>query len=324
MTTLTNESWREELQHLWGKRLKVDEPMSRHTSFRIGGPACALLVVTTTDELCQAIRWARHKQVAYYVIGHGSNILVADAGLDGLVIVNRCETCGLTRTADTAIVSAESGISLHKLVRWVAEQGWSGLEWASGIPGSLGGAIVGNAGAYGNDISQSLVQVEVLDGVGQQRTLTNDELDFGYRASRFKQEGSTTNRKLVILNAELALHEGDPRAIRDRVRQEAESRSQRQPLGKPSAGSIFKNPHQDYAGRLIETAGLKGIRIGDAQVSMQHANFIINLGNATAHDVMALIELIREKVWQQFSQELDLEIEYIGQHSQTTYSGKEG
>ena len=301
MATLTNEGWREELQTLWGKRLMLDEPMSRHTSFRIGGPATSLLVVTTTEEMCRVVRWARQKQVAYYVIGHGSNVLVADRGLDGLVIVNRCEKCSLRQIADTASVSTDSGISLHRLAHWVAEQGWTGLEWASGIPGTLGGAIVGNAGAADSDISQSLIQVEVLDGFGERQTLTSSNLDFVYRSSRFKQEGGTASRKLIILGAELTLREGDPDTIRERARQIAEARSQRQPLGRPSAGSIFKNPPDDYAGRLIEEVGLKGTRVGDAQVSVQHANFIINAGLATAQDVLALIELIRVEVWQRFS-----------------------
>ena len=317
MFVLTTESWQRELRRLWGENLTLNEPMSRHTSFRIGGPVQALLVVRCVDELCNAVLWARSKQVPYYVVGHGSNILVADAGIQGLVIVNRCQSYHLTESAEVATVFAEAGIGLSKLAHAVSESGWSGLEWATGIPGTLGGAIVGNAGAFGSDISASLTRIHVLDGKGDRQVYVVADLDFSYRSSCFRKEGRESNRELVILAAELSLRRGDRGQIAERCREIIQIRQRSQPLDKPSAGSVFKNPPQDYAGRLIEAAGLKGMQVGEAQVSLRHANFIVNVGNATACDVLTLIELIRAKVREQFYQELDLELECVGQHSQT-------
>ena len=321
--TLTNPNWQQELQRLWGEKLRVGEPMSRHTSFRIGGPAQALLVVQTTDDLRKAVLWARRNQVAYHVIGRGSNLLVADAGIAGLVIVNQCQAYHLTEMDGSAIVYAEAGINLSKLVREIGKAGWSGLEWATGIPGTLGGAIVGNAGAFGGEMSGTLVRVHVMDGAGQRREWSGTDLNLTYRSSRFKEEGNTASREFIILVAELALDKGNPDEILKLSREIVRSRRGAQPPGQPSAGSIFKNPYQGHAGRLIEAVGLKGTRIGDAQISPRHANFIVNVGNATACDVMGLIELIREKVGQRFSQELELEIELLGQYPQTVYAGKE-
>jgi len=321
--TLTNQNWQQELQRLWGEKLRVNEPMSRHTSFRIGGPAQALLAVQTIDDLCEAVLWARQNQVAYHVIGQGSNLLIADAGITGLVIVNRCQAYHLTGMDGNAIVYAEAGIKLSKLVREVGKAGWSGLEWATGIPGTLGGAIVGNAGAFGGEMSGALARVHVMDGEGQRREWSGTDLNFAYRSSCLKEEGNTANREFILLVAELALDKGNPDEILKLTREIVRSRRRAQPLGRPSAGSVFKNPGQGHAGQLIEAAGLKGTRIGDAQISPQHANFIVNVGNATARDVLELIELIRDEVRQRFSQELELEIEVIGQYSQTGYAGKE-
>jgi len=312
---LAAESWQRELQQQWGENLKLNEPMRRHTTFRIGGLAQALLSVWNVDDLCSAVLWARRREIPYYVVGQGSNILIADTGIKGLVIANRCQGYQFVESEKGMTAFAEAGISLSKLAYEVSELGWSGLEWAVGIPGTLGGAIVGNAGAFGSDISTSLTRVHVLDGQGHQRAYNVAELDFSYRFSRFKKEGGRSNRELIILAAELSLSRGDRVQIVERCREIMRLRQRSQPLDKPSAGSVFKNPPRDYAGRLIEAAGLKGKQIGGAQFSCAHANFIVNVGQATAQDVLALIELAREEVREQFSQDLELEIECIGQHS---------
>lgn len=323
MLTLTSQNWRQELQRRWGDRLKIDEPMSRHTSFRIGGPAQALLVVDTTDDLCEAVLWARRARVPYYVIGQGSNLLIADAGIAGLVIVNRCREFHVCRVDATAVVHAEAGINLGALASEVGRAGWAGLEWATGIPGTLGGAIAGNAGAFGGEIGGALRKVHIMDGDGERREWYKEDLHLTYRSSRFKDELGVGSREFIILAAELALDKGDTDEIAKRTGEFARARQRTQPVGQPSAGSVFKNPPRGHAGWLIEGAGLMGKRIGGAQISPRHANFIVNVGDATAEDVMELVRLVRRTVGQRFSQELELEIELIGQYSQPAYVEKE-
>ena len=312
MLTLTKENWQQELRSLWGESLRVNEPMSSHTSFRIGGPVQALLAVQTTDDLCEAVRWARRNEVPYHVIGQGSNLLIADAGVTGLAIVNQCQAYHLAGMGGSAIVHAEAGINLSKLVGEVGKAGWSGLEWASGIPGTLGGAIVGNAGAFGGEMSGTVARVHVMDGEGQRREWSETDLSFTYRSSRFKEEGSTARREFILLAAELALDKGNTAKILELTREIVRSRRRAQPLGQPSAGSIFKNPGRGHAGQLIDAVGLKGTRKGDAQISPQHGNFIVNLGGATAHQVSMLISMIKGKVHRRFGIRLQEEIGYLG------------
>ena len=307
-----DQSWQEELATIWGPRIRWNEPMSQHTSLRIGGPAQALLTVKGVEELCQVVLWARGHGVQYYVIGGGTNLLVADAGLPGLVIVNRSRACGLTQTAGGVTVTTEAGLRLATLAHQTAAAGWSGLEWAASVPGTLGGAIVGNAGAFGRNIADALLTVRILDAEGQQRDLPTAALLLGYRTSCFKAESCSLQRQAIILSAELTLVRGDRQMIAQTMHEVSHLRRQMQPCDRPSAGSVFKNPARDYAGRLIEAVGLKGARVGDAQVSAKHANFIVNLGAATANDVLSLIQLIRARVREQFQQELTLEIECVG------------
>jgi UDP-N-acetylmuramate dehydrogenase len=286
--------------------------MSQHTSLRIGGPAQALLTVKSVAELCQAVRWARGCGVQYYVIGGGTNLLVADAGLPGVVIVNRSTACSLVQTPAGVTVTAEAGLRLSTLAHQMAAAGWSGLEWAASVPGTLGGAVVGNAGAFGRNIADSLLAVRILGADGQQHDLPTADLLLGYRTSCFKAGSGSPHREAIVLSAELALVRGDRQTIAQTMEEVAHLRREMQPCDRPSAGSVFRNPPKDYAGRLIEAVGLKGARVGDAQVSAKHANFIINLGAATANDVLSLIQLIRARVRAQFEQELTLEIECVG------------
>ena len=292
--------------------MRWNEPMSRHTSFRIGGPAEALLTVTAVDGLCQAVLWARQRGVPYIVIGGGTNLLVADRGLPGLVIINRCTASTVVQTPAGAVVTAEAGLRLSTLAHQMAEAGWSGLEWAASIPGTLGGAIVGNAGAFGRNIGDSLLTVCILGADGRRHELPAGDLRLGYRTSRLKSDERPLNRPTVVLSAQFALERGDRLAIAQTIQEVALIRHQAQPYDRPSAGSVFKNPPDDYAGRLIEAAGFKGARVGDAQVSPKHANFIVNLGAATASDVLALIALIRARVRENSQQDLALEIECVG------------
>lgn len=317
MTTVivSDGDWKEALLERWGRAVRLDEPMAQHTSFRIGGPAEALLPLDTLDDLCEAVQWARRRKIGYYVIGHGTNLLVSDDGVPGLVILNQCSAYTLTQSGGGATVLAESGAPLAVLARRLNAAGWSGLEWAAGIPGTVGGAVVGNAGAFGRDMSDSIAKVLVLEPNGERREVPAAELRFGYRSSCFKEEYGQRGRR-VVLGVELALKKGQPEEIIRIAQEVVLARKRTQPLRYPSAGSVFKNPPLDHAGRLIQAAGLKGARVGDAQVSLKHANFIVNCGAATASDVMRLISLVRNKVKEQFQQELDLEIVYVGPRDQ--------
>ncbi len=296
-----------------GNKVLVNEPMSLHTSFRIGGPADLYAVATSSQELAELVALAREHEVPYLIIGAGTNILVADKGIRGLVIENkrRIADCGLQ--GDEVVLYVESGVLLSDLARESVRRGLGGLEWAVGIPGSVGGAIVGNAGAYGRYMSDVVRNVRVLTADGTICELSADEVGFGYRTSRFKvARGEGRGAREVILSAEFVLHQESPEVLEARMADYTRRREARQP-SEPSAGSVFKRTEQYPAGFLIEQAGLKGKRIGNAQISPKHANFIVNLGGAKASEVKALIDLARERVFTEFGIELELEIDLIGE-----------
>ncbi|MFQ5885673.1 MAG: UDP-N-acetylmuramate dehydrogenase, partial [Anaerolineae bacterium] len=257
------------------------------------------------EDLLGWVTLARKQGVPYFVMGRGTNLLVADEGIRGLVIENRCRGVRYLTRGEGVLLRVQAGGSLSSLARRTAKEGLGGLEWAVGIPGTVGGAIVNNAGAYGSSIAQQLQQVTLLDSQGVLRGMAVSELELGYRTSRFKGENS------VILSADFALQVESADLLSQRVTSYERERRKSQPK-EPSAGSVFKNPAGDYAGRLIEEAGLKGERIGDAQISPLHANYIVNLGQARARDVAALIRLVRERVWQKHGTLLALEIELVG------------
>lgn len=303
----------ERIRDVLGDRVHLNEPMSRHTSFRIGGPADLYAVAAKAQELVELVSLAQEHDMPYLIIGQGTNILVADKGIRGLVIENRLQIADCKLQGDEATLHAESGALLSDLARESAQRGLAGLEWAVDIPGSVGGAIVGNAGAYGGYIADVLRGATVLSADGEVRCLTASELGFGYRTSRFKGQGAGgKGQGEVILSAEFALHGDSVEVLEGRMAEYTRRREARQP-SEPSAGSVFKRTEQYPAGFLIEQAGLKGKRIGNAQVSPKHANFIVNLGAAKASDVKALIDLARERVLAEFGIELELEIELVGE-----------
>lgn len=301
----------ERIKDILGDRVHLNEPMSLHTSFRIGGPADLYAKVNNIEELRRWVELARRYAVPYFVLGHGTNILVSDQGIRGLVIENCCQAYEWRERGHRnpeGVLYAEAGASLAGLAQLTAKEGWAGLEWAVGIPSSVGGAVVNNAGAYGSSIADVLRKVTVLGPDGQIRELTADELALGYRASRFKGQGGEE----VVLAAEFALWPESAAVLLARLHEYAERRRQTQPT-EPNAGSIFVNPAGDFAGRLIDKAGLKGYRIGNAQISERHANFIVNLGGAKAEDVRGLIQVMQDTVRQKFGVELELEIELVGE-----------
>jgi len=291
----------------WQGRLREQVPLAPYTTFRLGGPADLVAEATTGAEL-QDLWWlAAEYGVPCLVLGRGSNVLVSDRGVRGLVVLNRCSDWSL---GPSGTLRVASGMALSEVARRTAASGWAGLEWSVGIPGSVGGALVGNAGAHGGYMGDVVEGVTVLDH-GQVRTLARDEMGLGYRTSLFKAIPAGNGRP-VILDATFSLRPGDPGALQRRMAELLQWRADRHPQ-EPSAGSVFKRTEQYPAGFLIEQAGLKGKRLGGAQVSPKHANFVVNLGDATAAQVKSLIEEIRETVSVRFGVNLELEIELVGE-----------
>jgi UDP-N-acetylmuramate dehydrogenase len=287
--------------------LLCNEPLSKHTSYRIGGPADYFIAVKNQEQLRGWVRLARELSRPYLIIGRGTNLLVADQGFRGVVIENRCQDFTLDSKSQT--LHCEAGAPLALVARTSAKSGSQGLEWAVGIPGTMGGAIVNNAGAYDGAIADAVCGVTILDQDGELRELAAEELRLSYRTSRFKEQQS---RDEVILSADLRLSAGSPGLLSQRVARYDGLRSASQPH-EPSAGSVFRNPPGLSAAQLIEQAGLKGTRIGDAQVSSKHANYIVNLRSAKATDVLHLINVVKEEVHQLYDLELELEIELVGE-----------
>ena len=286
-------------------KIKEYEPMRNHTTWRIGGPADRLIQPESVEELQQAIREARESEAPYYVIGGGSNLLVSDDGIAGTVIQLGGSLTSLEIT-DTSVI-AEAGVPLPFLARKAAEHSLSGLEFAAGIPGSVGGAVFMNAGAYQGQISDVIEQVTCCDASGQLITLDAADCAFSYRSSRFKQE-----RELVIVSVKMKLQSGRKEEILEQMQKNTASRNAKQPVEYPNAGSIFKNPPGDAAGRLIELAGAKGWQQGDAQVSEKHSNFIVNTGNASSRDVLQLMERVKQAVYNETGVLLEEEILFLG------------
>jgi UDP-N-acetylmuramate dehydrogenase len=303
-----------ELGERYGSRIERNAPVARYTAARLGGPADALMEVQTLEELSDAVMTCWQNEFPYWVIGGGSNVLVSDKGLHGLVLINHTRRVRFDEQSDSPSVWAESGVNFGMLSRQAAAKGFSGLEWAAGIPGTIGGAVVGNAGAHGGDMAGNLQMAEILhrieagwSGNARREDWPVEKLEYVYRGSILKRNPGY----IVVLAARLGLTRGDPQAIQAKLDELVAFRRRSQPPG-ASMGSMFKNPSGDFAGRLIEAAGLKGFRVGNAQISSLHANFFINLGGATAFDIYELIEYARKIVADRFGITLELEIELIG------------
>jgi UDP-N-acetylmuramate dehydrogenase len=322
-----------ELHKILGDRLITNVPMANLTTSQVGGPADGLITVQTVGELVEVSCELYSYQVPFIVLGGGSNVLVSDAGIRGVVIHNIAREVRFEENSTPPRVWAASGANFGLLARMAVAKNLSGLEWAAGIPGSVGGAVIGNAGAHGSAMSDNLVLAEILHlktGNGDNKLSevlpnreewTIDRLDFDYRSSKLKRKSETvikTNDKkrsdqpeYIVLSALIHLEKGEKENIRRKLMEFSTYRRRTQPPG-ASMGSMFKNPPGDYAGRLIEAVGLKGMQIGQAEISRLHANFFINKGGATASDIWKLIQLARDLVKEYFSINLDLEIELIG------------
>ena len=284
--------------------LRENEPMSRHTTFRIGGPARLMALPRDRKEAAAAVRAAAELGIRPFFLGNGSNLLVADGGYEGFIV----KLTGLDQTREVnRRLRAESGISLARLAMAAWGRGLTGLEFAHGIPGTLGGGVAMNAGAYGGEMSQVLTAVTFLDEAGQVITLPAQECALTYRHSLF-----TDHPERLILEAEFELAQGVPTLIKIRMDELAQKRRAKQPLDQPSAGSTFKRPEGHFAAALIEQCGLKGLSVGGAQVSEKHAGFVVNRGGATAEDVLRLMEQVRERVLRDTGVELEPEVKLLG------------
>lgn len=286
-------------------RLLIDEPMSSHTTFKIGGPADYLVLPASTEEVAAVLAAAEEYHVPVTVLGNGSNVLVRDKGIRGLVL-KFGETLGHIRHVGTTVV-AGAGAALGDVVRYGASQGLIGLEFAVGIPGSIGGAVFMNAGAYEGEVGCMVAAVTAVSPSGHLKRFTHGEIAFGYRDSIFQ------HNECIICEVELKLAVGDKEAIARQIDEYTHKREAKQPIEKPSAGSTFKRPPGHFAGTLIEQAGLKGCKFGGAQVSEKHAGFIINAGGATATDVLSLIKEVQRQVNAKYGVKLQPEVRIIGE-----------
>ena len=298
-----------------GPRVRRDEPLARYTAMRVGGPADLLIVCGSMDEVVRAVGLARSCDVPWRCFGGGCNVLVADSGMRGLVIVNRAARIEFDSAGGTAW--AEAGALVAVLAREAVERGLVGLEWAAGLPGAVGGAVVGNAGAFEGNVASVLRSGMVLGPEGKVVERPNEWFEFDYRLSRIKRGAEGGERgagggRYLVLAATFGLQPGDPEKLAARADEILEWRKTRHPAG-ATMGSTFKNPPGSHAGYLIEQAGLRGYRIGGVQISELHGNFFMNTGDGTAADVLALIEHARLEVERQFGVTLELEIELVGE-----------
>lgn len=311
MKLMTTVQTVERLRQIFGDQLHVNESLARHTTARVGGPAELFLTVNSADQLLTAVEMAYNAGVAYFVLGGGSNILVADAGVSGLVILNRARKVSFRHSGAGVVCTAESGANLSALARQCISRGLGGLEWAIGVPGTVGGAVVGNAGAHGADMDSNLLAATVWEPGYGVRVYNREEMGYAYRHSVLKYDHAEGRPRRVVLSAEIRLRPEPVDVLQARAEGFNAHRKERQPGG-ASTGSMFKNPENYYAGYLIDTAGLKGFRVGDAAISEKHANFFINEGEATAEDVRQLIAEAWNSVREQFGIEMELEVELVG------------
>lgn len=304
--------------------VQIDEALSKHTTFKIGGPADYFVTVEDAVTLSKVIRLCKEFEVPYYVLGKGSNLLVSDAGYRG-VILNLANGKGIELLDETdeayqralkvygkdlehmAVYRCQAGVSLISFSLEVSRAGYTGFEFATGIPGSLGGAVTMNAGAYDGEMKLRIFEATAVDTDGQIKTYSKDELDMKYRSTIIQQNGS------IVTDAVFVFEKGDKDAIMARVRELGALRSQKQPLEYPSAGSTFKRPVGYFAGKLIMDSGLRGFQVGGAQISEKHCGFVINKGNATAKDVIDLIHHVQKTIYENYNVKIETEVKFLGE-----------
>ncbi len=300
-----------DLQRIAGEQaVRLQEPMSAHTTFRIGGPADYFVEAGSESVLKELLLLCRETETPFFILGNGSNLLVSDEGYRGVMISLRgfdeiSFREGESTEAGKTIMTAGSGVLLSKAAMQAAERGLTGFEFAGGIPGTLGGAVTMNAGAYGGEIRDVILSARVMTKAGDVRELSAEELDLSYRHSIIQE------KDLIVLSADFAFAHGDEEQIKEQMRQLNTQRREKQPLEYGSAGSTFKRPEGYFAGKLIQDAGLKGYRSGDVMVSEKHSGFVVNVGKGTCGDAMRVIEHVQRTVYEQFGVELELEVKRV-------------
>ena len=283
----------------------TDEPMKQHTTFKIGGPADYFLVPETGEEVGEIIKICRKTDTPYFILGNGSNLLVGDGGYRGAVIQVYRNMSAVTVEGTT--ITAQAGALLSAVAAAAKNASLTGFEFAGGIPGTVGGAAVMNAGAYGGEMKDVLVEVTVMDAEGKIFAIPAEKLELGYRTSVIKKAG------YIVLEAKIRLKEGDQEAIRERMKELTIQRTTKQPLEYPSAGSTFKRPEGYFAGKLVMDSGLRGYQVGGARVSEKHCGFVINAGDATAKDVRTLMDNVRDIVYEKYGVTLEPEVKFLGE-----------
>lgn len=290
---------------LGSDNVRLHEPMKKHTTFRIGGPADYYLCPRSTEELQKILQICRENKLEFFILGNGSNLLVSDKGYRG-VVIQLWKNFSDIETEDNTI-TVKAGALLSKVAAEALEESLTGMEFASGIPGTMGGAVMMNAGAYGGEMKDIIREVTVLTREGELLTLSKEEMNFGYRTSVVKEKG------YVVISAVLQLRKGDREEIRKVMDELKERRVTKQPLDMPSAGSTFKRPEGYFAGKLIMDAGLRGFSVGGAQISEKHCGFVVNKGDATAADVLGLIGEVQKRVQEKFGVALEPEVKFLGE-----------
>lgn len=283
----------------------TDEPMKQHTTFKIGGPADYFLVPETGEEVGEIIKICRKTDTQYFILGNGSNLLVGDGGYRGAVIQVYRNMSAVT--VEGTMITAQAGALLSAVAAAAKNASLTGFEFAGGIPGTVGGAAVMNAGAYGGEMKDVLVEVTVMDAEGKIFAIPAEKLELGYRTSVIKKAG------YIVLEAKIRLKEGDQEAIRERMKELTIQRTTKQPLEYPSAGSTFKRPEGYFAGKLVMDSGLRGYQVGGARVSEKHCGFVINAGDATAKDVRTLMDNVRDIVYEKYGVTLEPEVKFLGE-----------
>jgi UDP-N-acetylmuramate dehydrogenase len=287
------------------ENVKLDEPMKNHTSFKVGGPADILVTPVSVLQLSQLMKFCKSENVPVFVMGNGTNLIVKDKGIRGVVIKIYDNLNEFTVKDD--IITAYAGVLLSKISMAAYENGLAGLEFASGIPGTLGGAVAMNAGAYGGEMKDVIIETEFMDRDGEIRVIRNDEHQFGYRTSLIQKLSG------IVIKSSMKLKKGNKEEIKALMDDLTKRRQDKQPLEMPSAGSVFKRPEGYFAGKLIEDCGLRGYRIGGAEVSNKHCGFIVNSGNAKAKDILDLIQYIQNTVKMKFGVEMQTEVRIVGE-----------
>ncbi len=293
-----------ELENIYGKALLKQEPMNRHTTFQIGGPAMYMVTPEDESQLSRTLAVCQKEQLPYYIIGNGSNLLVSDTGYEG-VIIRLYQTMNHIEVEGT-VVQVGAGALLAKAAKAAHEHGLTGLEFASGIPGTVGGALVMNAGAYGGEMKDIVLEARVMTPEGSILSLSGEELAFGYRQS------IVPKKHYIVLGARLGLQKGKKEEIAATMKKLAAARKEKQPLEYPSAGSTFKRPEGYFAGQLIDEAGLRGFQYGGARISDKHCGFVVNMGDATAADVMGLIKRVQQAVQKTAGVVIEPEVRFLG------------